>query len=166
MIYLRLIIQAYYRTIMNAALLVLLIFSFVPILTAQPQGRKLTPPGKKIDLMKYRLDVDSNTYIRLGTTNKCPENMRFFAVDGNETTGMCDCDYYECSRPLIYHSEKNQCYFAWSQVSLKFWSRIYKNWEDLIWNVWNVRVLAIRTNGSHLMLNSNLSANAVPVLKV
>jgi len=66
--------------------------------------------------MKYRLDVDSNKYIRLGTTDKCPANMRFFAVDGNETSGMCDCDYYQCSRPSLYSPQTKQCHFAWSQV--------------------------------------------------
>lgn len=71
-----------------------------------------------VDFTRYRYHVVTGQLFKIGSTGSgiCPENMRFFAVPGHPKNGACDCDYYQCSRPLIYSPEKHQCYWAWSQV--------------------------------------------------
>lgn len=73
-----------------------------------------------VDFTRYRYHVVTGQLFKIGSTgaNICPENMRFFAVPGHPKNGACDCDYYQCSRPLIYSPEKHQCYWAWSQVQI------------------------------------------------
>ncbi len=75
----------------------------------------LTTP--KPDLHLVRLDPATQKYFELGSTEPCPQNMRFFAVPDEESNeGRCDCDYHQCDRPLIYSADYNQCFWAWSQV--------------------------------------------------
>ncbi len=75
-----------------------------------------TPPP---DYTVVRFDETAQTYYEIGSTKYCSQNMRFFADPYNETTGACDCDYHECSRPLLYSDKYKQCFWAWSQVSRK-----------------------------------------------
>lgn len=72
-----------------------------------------------IDFTRFRYHVVTGQLLKIGSTGPgvCPPNMRFFAVPGHPKNGACDCDYYQCSRPLIYSPEKHQCYWAWSQVA-------------------------------------------------
>ncbi|XP_037048337.1 uncharacterized protein LOC119082794 [Bradysia coprophila] len=71
-----------------------------------------TPPP---DYTAVRFDETSQTYLEIGSTKYCSQNMRFFADPYNETSGACDCDYHECARPLLYSDKYKQCFFAWSQ---------------------------------------------------
>lgn len=73
-----------------------------------------TPPP---DYTLVRFDEISQKYLEIGSTKYCSQNMRFFADPDNETAGACDCDYHECSRPLLYSDKYKQCFWAWSQVS-------------------------------------------------
>lgn len=73
-----------------------------------------TPPP---DYTLVRFDEASQMYLEIGSTKYCSQNMRFFADPDNETAGACDCDYHECSRPLLYSDKYKQCFWAWSQVS-------------------------------------------------
>ncbi|KAJ6645288.1 hypothetical protein Bhyg_00492 [Pseudolycoriella hygida] len=71
-----------------------------------------TPPP---DYTLVRYDEATQKYLEIGSTKYCSENMRFFADPDNETAGTCDCDYHECSRPLLYSDKYKQCFWAWSQ---------------------------------------------------
>lgn len=73
-----------------------------------------TPPP---DYTLVRFDETSQQYLEIGSTKYCSQNMRFFADPYNETSGACDCDYHECTRPLLYSDKYKQCFFAWSQVN-------------------------------------------------
>lgn len=73
-----------------------------------------TPPP---DYTVVRFDETSQAYLEIGSTKYCSQNMRFFADPDNETAGACDCDYHECSRPLLYSDKYKQCFWAWSQVN-------------------------------------------------
>jgi len=72
----------------------------------------VTPPP---DYTLVRYDEIQLKYLEIGTTQYCSANMRFFATPYNETSGSCDCDYHECSRPLLYSDKYKQCFWAWSQ---------------------------------------------------
>jgi len=70
------------------------------------------------DLFKERYDPVTMKYYEIGISEPCGENMRFFAIpEENSNEGRCDCDYHQCSRPLIYSAKYNQCFWAWTQVS-------------------------------------------------
>lgn len=85
-----------------------------------------TPPP---DYTAVRFDETSQTYLEIGSTKYCSQNMRFFADPYNETAGACDCDYHECSRPLLYSDKYKQCFWAWSQVSSLFGESLHKMCE-------------------------------------
>lgn len=68
------------------------------------------------DYSIVRMDIESGKLMDIGDLGTCSENMRFFANPDNETLGQCDCDYHQCSRPLIYSEKYKQCFWAWSQV--------------------------------------------------
>lgn len=74
-----------------------------------------------LDFTQFRYHVETGQLIKIGSQGPgiCPKNMRFFAVPGHPKNGACDCDYYQCSRPLIYSPDKHECYWAWSQVNIK-----------------------------------------------
>ncbi|CAG7731635.1 unnamed protein product [Allacma fusca] len=67
------------------------------------------------DYSLVRKDVRTEKFVDIGTTDSCSENMRFFAIPGSKTDGMCDCDYHQCNRPLLYSKAYDQCFWAWSQ---------------------------------------------------
>ncbi|ODN04651.1 hypothetical protein Ocin01_02015 [Orchesella cincta] len=78
-------------------------------------GKSSNKNDLHVDFTRFRYHVKSGQLQKIGSTDGCPENMRFFAIPGDSKSGSCDCDYYQCSRPLIYSHEKDQCYWAWSQ---------------------------------------------------
>lgn len=80
-------------------------------------------PVDKIDFKRYRFHEQKKRYLKVGDKNGCDENMRFFAVPNDERLGRCDCDWFQCSRPLLYDDKTDKCYWAWSTVIVK---KIYK----------------------------------------
>jgi len=92
-----------------------------------PLGNAVTTTPKP-DPHLMRLDPITNKYYEIGSTEPCSQNMRFFAVpDPDSVEGRCDCDYQQCSRPLIYSAQFNQCFWAWSQVHPQFLADLFQN---------------------------------------
>jgi len=71
-------------------------------------------PEDKINFNEYRFHAEKKRYFKLGDKKGCNENMRFFAVPNDKRLGECDCDWFSCSRPLLYSKKTDQCHYAWS----------------------------------------------------
>jgi len=76
---------------------------------------KKEDPETTIDLSEVRFDDATQKFQDIGSTEVCSQNMRFFALPESERDGDCDCDYHQCSRPLIYSEKYAQCFWAWTQ---------------------------------------------------
>jgi len=83
------------------------------------EGWPKDTPQHLLDFNFYRLHSAKERYFRLGDWNPCNANMRFLAVPEDNRLGLCDCNLFQCARPLLYYNRTEECYWAWSQGPCK-----------------------------------------------
>lgn len=69
------------------------------------------------DLLYTDPNLNKSTCYPEHSQDPCPHNMVLYEKPGNQSLGVCDCDFIHNDRGLVYNKEWNKCFFIFSQVS-------------------------------------------------
>jgi hypothetical protein len=91
--------------------------------------------GNSEELLYIDKETGNGTCYRKNTQGPCGDKALIVADLRNSSLGICDCDFNNNERILVFHPETNQCYFVFTQVSLNGDERMLYDFQNSYYKI-------------------------------